>query len=142
MDEYISIRVSGLQSGQHVTLRCETVEGKFVFDSYAHFVASIDGEVDLTKHPSFGGSYKGIDQMGIFANMLPALYQKDGLRYFPRSFEKPIPFKLQVCIHFYRPTVPVLNLRNEIHWKSPTNTSILYAVSPKVLSWGIFKHFH
>ena len=96
MDELVSIRVSGLRPGQHITIRCETWEQKFVYDSYAHFIASLEGEVDCTRDPSFGGCYRGVNAMGIFAHMLPAVGQMKGLRYFPRRCMSAMEFQLQV----------------------------------------------
>ena len=96
LDELVSIRITGLRPGQPVTMRCETVEQKFVFESHAHFIASLNGEVDLSQDPSFGGCYLGVDAMGIFAHMLPASGQMMGLRYFPRHCMDAMVFKLQV----------------------------------------------
>ncbi len=84
MDEIVSIRITRLQPGQQVTLRCETIEQNYVYDSYAHFIASLNGVVDVGRDPSFGGCYKGVHSMGVFAHMLPASGQKEGLRYFPQ----------------------------------------------------------
>lgn len=96
MFEEVSIQVSGLRPTQHVTIRCEVTEGKFVFDSHAHFVGSLDGTVDLAKDGSFGGSYSGVSKMGIFWSMLPAKGQMNGLRYFPRKCMSVMYYKIQV----------------------------------------------
>ena len=101
MDDLISIKINKLQPAQHITLRCEVIEGDYVFDSHAHFVASLDGVVDVSNDPSFGGNYTGVIQMGIFSYMIPAKWQKTGLRYFPRNCVDPMKYNLQVCPNMY-----------------------------------------
>ena len=81
MDEPIHIRIAGLQPGQHVTVRCETKEQTHTYDSHAHYMASLQGGVDLDCDPSFGGCYRGVNGMGLFEHMLPAEGQMKGLRY-------------------------------------------------------------
>lgn len=61
MDEKVTLRITKLKSAQKVTVRCELVEKTSVYESYAHYVASLNGEVNLSKDPSFGGSYVGVD---------------------------------------------------------------------------------
>jgi len=82
-DEKIPISVHGLQPFQHVTLRSYTQKNKRHYVGHAHYVASIAGEVDTSKDASFGGHFIGVNQMGLFGTMLPALGQIKGLRYIP-----------------------------------------------------------
>lgn len=95
MDEKVHIKITNLEPCENVTVRCTVEQNGFVYDSLAHFIASSNGEVDLANDPSFGGSYIGIDQMGIFWSMLPATGQKLGLRYIPRNVTDPAKYKLQ-----------------------------------------------
>lgn len=99
MDEKVHIKITNLEPCENVTVRCTVEQNGFVYDSLAHFIASSNGEVDLANDPSFGGSYIGIDQMGIFWSMLPATGQKLGLRYIPRNVTDPAKYKLQVTIN-------------------------------------------
>lgn len=102
MDEKVTLRITKLKSAQKVTVRCELVEKTSVYESYAHYVASLNGEVNLSKDLSFGGSYVGVD----FSYMLPINGQKIGLRYMPANVMKPVSFKIQVydghlCDHHF-----------------------------------------
>jgi len=100
IDEPIHIKIKYLSPSQKITLRCETIENKYVYDSHAHYIADYDGEVDIALSPSFGGSYRGVDSMGIFWGMLPALGQMVGVKYQPKDVMNGCKFKLQVFNHF------------------------------------------
>jgi len=100
VDDHIGIKIKYLSPSQKITLRCETIENNFVYDSQAHFIADYNGEIDLALSPSFGGSYKGIDSMGIFWSMLPSLGQMIGLKYQPKDVKNGCKFKLQIFNNF------------------------------------------
>jgi len=74
VDEEVRIRVFELEPNQAVTLeaRIEGDKGE-VFKSYAHYIADKDGGVDVCRDSSFGGSYSGIELMGLIWSMKPAL---------------------------------------------------------------------
>ena len=82
-DEKIPICVHGLLPFQHVTIRSYTQKRKRHYVGHAHYVASFAGEVDTSREASFGGHFIGVNQMGLFGTMLPALGQIKGLRYIP-----------------------------------------------------------
>ena len=60
IDATISIKVTGLESGQHVTLaaRVQTTEGH-VFVAHALYTADSEGALDMGTDPSQGGSFTG-----------------------------------------------------------------------------------
>ena len=62
-DQKINVSVTGLCSDKNVTLFLSTQQEwqkKCVeFMSCAQFIASKDGEIDLARDASFGGSYEG-----------------------------------------------------------------------------------
>src|SRR5208282_2884348 len=86
VDEPASIRASGLQPNQRVTIRAELVDGaEERWTSEAEFVADGQGGVDLSKHPAVAGSYKGISASGLIWSMMPS--SKTAARYqAPRDF--------------------------------------------------------
>ncbi|XP_077178900.1 acyl-coenzyme A thioesterase 1-like [Paroedura picta] len=65
-DEPVQVRVEGLSPRQPVTLRAwledETAE---LFQSRAYYRADSEGELDLTDAASVGGSYSGVEPMGL-----------------------------------------------------------------------------
>ncbi len=77
IDEPLSIRLSGFESNQKVTIRATTVGTAFpdladtgiVRESQATFQADSNGEVDLEKQAPLSGSYTDADGMGLFWSM-------------------------------------------------------------------------
>lgn len=59
VDEVVKIAVSSLRPSQKVTVVACVEEDNKKFGSYAHFEASKNGLVDVSQHPSLGGSYRG-----------------------------------------------------------------------------------
>lgn len=71
-DEEVQIRLSGLPAGKQVELRAKHKDDKgVVFKATATYQADEHGEVDLSRQPSTGGSYTGVEPMGLFWSMLP-----------------------------------------------------------------------
>lgn len=65
-DEPVQIRVAGLQPQQAVTLRASLVdESGELFQSHALYRAGSSGELDLSRSPALGGSYLGVEPMGL-----------------------------------------------------------------------------
>ncbi|NXS64234.1 ACOT1 thioesterase, partial [Brachypteracias leptosomus] len=65
-DDPIQIRVAGLQPEQEVTLRASLVdESGELFQAHAHYRAGSSGELDLSRAPALGGSYSGVEPMGL-----------------------------------------------------------------------------
>ncbi|XP_048251943.1 bile acid-CoA:amino acid N-acyltransferase-like [Haliotis rufescens] len=71
VDERVSITANSLQPLQRVTVQAYVEEGKAVFSSCGHFLADEEGQIDVSQHASVGGTYKGVDNMGLFWSMNP-----------------------------------------------------------------------
>ncbi|KAI8511622.1 myristoyl-CoA hydrolase [Branchiostoma belcheri] len=87
VDERVDITVESLSPQQPVTLQARLVEESARFQSYAHYRADGAGRVVLGKQPALGGTYTGVDQMGLLWSLQPSPGQKRGLQGFePRTF--------------------------------------------------------
>lgn len=65
-DEPVSILVSGLAPEQPVTLRSSLRDEKGeLFRAHARYHADAGGELDLTRAPALGGSFAGLEPMGL-----------------------------------------------------------------------------
>ncbi|NXY92388.1 ACOT5 thioesterase, partial [Alcedo cyanopectus] len=65
-DDPVQIRVEGLQPRQPVTLRASLVdESGELFQSHSRYLAGGSGELDLSRSPALGGSYSGVEPMGL-----------------------------------------------------------------------------
>ena len=65
-DEITEIRITHLKQLQSITLEAKLFSDKGeLFESYAHYVADKDGNVDVGHDLSVGGSYCGVEPMGL-----------------------------------------------------------------------------
>uniref|UniRef100_G3Q0D7 Acyl-CoA thioesterase 21 n=1 Tax=Gasterosteus aculeatus aculeatus TaxID=481459 RepID=G3Q0D7_GASAC len=76
-DEPVQVKVAGLRSRQMVTLRARSTDEKgVVFSSSATFRADGSGQIDLERDPSLGGTYTGVEPMGLLWSMRPDALHK------------------------------------------------------------------
>jgi dienelactone hydrolase len=74
-DESASIRATGLQPNEHITIRAELADGADAhWTSQADFVADSQGGVDTSKQPAVSGSYKEVSATGLIWSMMPAAH--------------------------------------------------------------------
>ena len=59
MDEKVAIRITGLEPESKITVRASIDEEGTRFESFANYVATYDGLVDMTKQPSLNGTFTG-----------------------------------------------------------------------------------
>ncbi|KAJ3582008.1 hypothetical protein NHX12_015992 [Muraenolepis orangiensis] len=77
----VQVLVDGLRSSQVVTVKAGTTDDKgTLFHASAVYRAGADGGVDLGRDPSLGGSYRGVEPMGLLrslrADVLHAMFFK------------------------------------------------------------------
>ncbi|CAG5928354.1 unnamed protein product [Menidia menidia] len=71
-DTSVQLKVGGLVPHQRVKLRSKLSDDRgVVFKASASYKADETGRVDACKAPSLGGSYKGVEPMGLFWAMAP-----------------------------------------------------------------------
>ncbi|XP_041716998.1 acyl-coenzyme A thioesterase 1-like [Coregonus clupeaformis] len=71
-DEPVHVKVDGLSPHQKVGLRSKLRDDKgIIFRASALYSADSKGQVDLCLSPSLGGSYTGVEPMGLFWAMTP-----------------------------------------------------------------------
>ncbi|XP_015242316.1 PREDICTED: acyl-coenzyme A thioesterase 1-like [Cyprinodon variegatus] len=94
-DEPIQVKVAGLRSKQVVTIRASTTDERGLeFTSSANYRADGCGEIDLSRDPSVGGSYLGVEPMGLFWSMKSQILHKDF-----RKTRAVDPIKVNFSIH-------------------------------------------
>ena len=69
VDEPVSIRLSRLLKDARVSLHAQMRTAFGTVTSFAIFQTDEQGVVDLATQPSLGGTYEGIDPMGLFWSM-------------------------------------------------------------------------
>ncbi|XP_038077227.1 bile acid-CoA:amino acid N-acyltransferase-like [Patiria miniata] len=90
MDERVVISVAGLASHCPVTVRSHVTEITKRFQGWAHLIADEDGRVSLDKDPSIGGTYSGVEPMGLFWSLQPCPGQQLGIRFAKKHPDKPV----------------------------------------------------
>jgi dienelactone hydrolase len=94
-DESTTLRASGLQPGERVTIAAELMDGAEVrWTSKAEFVADESGRVDVSKQAPVAGSYKEVSAMGLVWSMTES-GRKEARYQPPKNFgEQAIEFRL------------------------------------------------
>ena len=90
IDEEVRILASKLEPNQTVTLEARIVGDKGeAFQSHAHYVADKEREVNVCSDTSLGGSYGGVEPMGLLWSMKAAPGQRKGVRLLKSDVTKP-----------------------------------------------------
>lgn len=93
-DEPLSIAVRGLAPEQPVTLRSALRDEKgALFRAHARYRADAHGELDLARAPALGGSFVGIEPMGLLWAMEP---ERPFWRLVKRDVQTPFVVELEV----------------------------------------------
>ncbi|KAL7388431.1 hypothetical protein ABVT39_013708 [Epinephelus coioides] len=71
-DKMVQVKVEGLAPYKQVQLRSKLVDDRgVIFKASALYKADETGQVDVCRAPSLGGSYTGVEPMGLFWSMAP-----------------------------------------------------------------------
>ncbi|XP_058423277.1 acyl-coenzyme A thioesterase 2, mitochondrial-like isoform X3 [Diceros bicornis minor] len=93
-DEPVRIAVRGLAPEQPVTLRASLRDEKgALFRAHARYCADAEGQVDLERAPALGGSFAGLEPMGLLWALEP---EKPLLRLVKRDVQTPFAVELEV----------------------------------------------
>ncbi|XP_070370121.1 acyl-coenzyme A thioesterase 1 isoform X3 [Equus asinus] len=93
-DEPVRIAVRGLAPGQPVTLRASLRDEKgALFRAHARYRADATGQLDLERAPALGGSFAGLEPMGLLWALEP---EKPLLRLVKRDVQTPFAVQLEV----------------------------------------------
>nr|XP_031535073.1 acyl-coenzyme A thioesterase 6 isoform X1 [Vicugna pacos] len=93
-DKPVRIAVCGLAPGQRVTLRASLRDEKgALFRAHARYCADAHGGLDLERAPALGGSFAGLEPMGLFWALEP---EKPFWRFLKRDVQTPFAVELEV----------------------------------------------
>lgn len=71
-DKLVQVKVEGLAPHKPIELRSKLVDDRgVIFKASALYKADETGQVDVCRAPSLGGSYTGVEPMGLFWAMAP-----------------------------------------------------------------------
>jgi len=94
VDEQATIRATGLQPNERVTIHAELLDGADErWTSHAEFLADAQGAIDTSKQSPASGSYKEVSAMGLIWSMTPS--SRNLGRYVPPRNPQAIEFRLE-----------------------------------------------
>ncbi|XP_068433263.1 acyl-coenzyme A thioesterase 1 [Clinocottus analis] len=92
-DKLVQVKVEGLTPHRQVKLRSKLVDDRgMVFKATALYKADETGQVDVCHAPSLGGSYTGVEPMGLFWSMAP---ETPHIKLLKKNVLSPIMVKLE-----------------------------------------------
>ncbi|XP_054631855.1 peroxisomal succinyl-coenzyme A thioesterase-like isoform X2 [Dunckerocampus dactyliophorus] len=83
----------GIQLTVHAFHRCEDGHG---WEAFAHYVSDASGSVNVSRDASLGGTYSGVEQMGLLWSLRPVPGSKPGLRMRKMNVQTPMEFTISV----------------------------------------------
>ncbi|XP_052810040.1 peroxisomal succinyl-coenzyme A thioesterase-like isoform X1 [Mya arenaria] len=95
VDEKITIRLTGLASNQIVTFVADVRENGSVFESRCVYRADDSGVVDNCTSESLDGTFKGVEQMGLFWS-LKSVGARAAMRLVKKDVTRPMEFTIRV----------------------------------------------
>ncbi|XP_054632636.1 acyl-coenzyme A thioesterase 5-like [Dunckerocampus dactyliophorus] len=87
----------GVQLTVHAFHRCEGGHG---WEAFAHYVSDAGGSVNVSQHASMGGTYSGVEQMGLLWSLRPVPGSKPGLRLKKMNVQTPMEFTISVHLGY------------------------------------------
>ncbi|KAI4874654.1 hypothetical protein NFI96_031146 [Prochilodus magdalenae] len=97
VDEKLQVCVCNLSARQQVTLHnVHLSEDKDVWEAFGHYVSDEHGKITVAKDVSVGGTYKGVEAMGLMWSMHPAPGSRGGLRLRKKDVLSPMVFHISV----------------------------------------------
>ncbi|XP_061629973.1 bile acid-CoA:amino acid N-acyltransferase-like isoform X3 [Phyllopteryx taeniolatus] len=97
VDEKLAILVKSAPPGARLTLRafhqCENGHG---WEAFAHYLTDAAGSLNVSEDPSLGGTYSGVEQMGLLWSIRPVPGSKPGLRMRKMNVQTPMEFTISV----------------------------------------------
>nr|XP_023694720.1 acyl-coenzyme A thioesterase 4-like isoform X1 [Paramormyrops kingsleyae] len=98
VDEKFQIAVENLPPAHKVTLHSlhQSEDGDF-WEAFGFYVSDADGRVTADRHESLGGTYEGVEPMGLLWSLRPVPGSRTGLRLRKKHVASP----MVVCISMY-----------------------------------------
>ncbi|XP_029910126.1 peroxisomal succinyl-coenzyme A thioesterase-like [Myripristis murdjan] len=97
VDEKFSVRVQNALPAQWLTVHAllHSEDGDD-WEAFGHYVTDAGGDVNVTKDPSLGGTYVGVEPMGLLWSQRPVPGSRPGLRFTKRDVQTPTQVRLSV----------------------------------------------
>ncbi|KAI3370577.1 hypothetical protein L3Q82_007146 [Scortum barcoo] len=98
MDEKFVVLVQNATPGFQLTVHAlHQCEDGHSWEAFAHYTANATGTVNVSEDPSLGGTYSGVEQMGLLWSLRPVPGSKPGLRL--RKMNVQIPMEVTISVY-------------------------------------------
>ncbi|CAB1331604.1 unnamed protein product [Coregonus sp. 'balchen'] len=96
-DEKFHVVVGNLPPTQEVTLHSlHQSEDTDYWEAFGHYVSDAQGRITVAKAPSVGGTYEGVEPMGLLWSMRPVPGSRTGLRLRKKELHTPMVVHISV----------------------------------------------
>ncbi|XP_031726658.1 peroxisomal succinyl-coenzyme A thioesterase-like [Anarrhichthys ocellatus] len=97
MDEKFIVLVQNVLPGSQLTVYAfYQCEGGHSWEAFAHYTANAAGTVNVSEDPSLGGTYSGVEPMGLMWSFRPVPGSKPGLRMRKMNVQTPMEVTVSV----------------------------------------------
>ncbi|XP_076863383.1 acyl-CoA thioesterase 19 [Brachyhypopomus gauderio] len=98
MDESLYVEVQCVRPGLQVTVHALVLsEDGDVWEAFGHYVSDASGSVHVSKDVCLGGSYSGVEPMGLLWSMRPVPGSRTGLRF--RKIDACTPIEVRISVY-------------------------------------------
>uniref|UniRef100_A0A667YQ48 Acyl-CoA thioesterase 19 n=1 Tax=Myripristis murdjan TaxID=586833 RepID=A0A667YQ48_9TELE len=97
VDEKFSVRVQNAPPAHRLTVHAllHSEDGD-TWEAFGHYVTDAGGDVNVSEDPSLGGTYVGVEPMGLLWSLRPVPGSRPGLRFRKRDVQTPMQVRLSV----------------------------------------------
>ncbi|XP_006782351.1 peroxisomal succinyl-coenzyme A thioesterase-like [Neolamprologus brichardi] len=97
MDEKFIVLVQNALPGSQLTIRAlHRCEDGHSWEAFGHYTADTIGTINVSDDPSIGGTYSGVEQMGLLWSFRPIPGSKPGLRMRKKNIQTPMEVTISV----------------------------------------------
>ncbi|XP_071314712.1 peroxisomal succinyl-coenzyme A thioesterase-like isoform X2 [Trachinotus anak] len=98
MDEKFVVLVQNVPPGFQLTIHAlHQCEDGHSWEAFGHYTADATGTVNVSENPSLGGTYSGVEQMGLLWSLRPVPGSKPGFRLRKVNVQTPMEITISVC---------------------------------------------
>uniref|UniRef100_A0A3B4Y3S2 Acyl-coenzyme A thioesterase 4-like n=1 Tax=Seriola lalandi dorsalis TaxID=1841481 RepID=A0A3B4Y3S2_SERLL len=97
MDEKFVVLVQSVPPGFQLTVHAlHQCEDGHSWEAFGHYTADASGNVNVSEDPSLGGTYTGVEPMGLLWSLIPVPGSKSGLRMRKMNVQTPMEVTISV----------------------------------------------
>ncbi|CAK6974679.1 peroxisomal succinyl-coenzyme A thioesterase-like [Scomber scombrus] len=97
VDEKFTVLVQNVSPGSQLTVHAlHRCEDQYTWETFAHYVSNASGTVNVSEDLSLGGTYSGVEPMGLLWSLGPVPGSKPGLRMRKVNVQTPMEIRISV----------------------------------------------